>query len=450
MPRTYAKPRHFPLAVFLVALAACWPLQRRDGCAAEPAAGRTALLGGTVHTVSGPDLVGGTVLLAEGKIVAVGQEVPLPPEVQRIDVSGHHVYPGLIDAYTQLGLIEIDAVRATRDLAETGHINPNVRAQAAFNPDSELIPVARAGGVLTVLTAPEGGLISGTSAVMSLDGWSWEQMTLRAPAALHVHWPSVVRQAAGRVHPAAQALQAQAGPDPLEPLHQAFAAARAYAQARQAASREGQPLPTDVRWEAMLPVLEGRVPLFARADEWQQIESAVRFAMAEGVKLVIVGGYDAPLSAELLNSAQASVIVAGTHRLPRREDDPYDAPYTLPARLAQAGVPFCIATAERAANVRNLVNHAATAAAHGLDPAAAVRAITLSAAEVLGVADRLGSLDPGKDATLIVTDADLLDTTSRVTLAYIAGRPVDLTSRHTRLWDRYRRRYQAGRASDPP
>jgi imidazolonepropionase-like amidohydrolase len=404
----------------------------------EPVAPVVALVGGTVHTVCGEDLPGGAVLLLEGKIAAVGLDLALPPEAQRIDVTGCHVYPGLIDAYTQLGLVEIDAVRATRDTAESGQINPNVRAQEAFHPDSELIPVARAGGVLTVLTAPEGGLISGTSAVMRLDGWSWEEMTVHPAAGLHVQWPAM---AIAPPAPGAAPAPGSAAADALEPLRLAFADARAYAQARQTARQEGRLVQVDVRWEAMLPVLERRMPLVVRADTWQQIESAARFALAEGVRLVIVGGYDAPLCAELLKSAGAAVIVAGTHRLPLREDDAYDAPYTLPARLAQAGIPFCLASAGRAANVRNLANHAATAAAHGLERAAAVRAITLSAAEILGVADRLGSLAPGKEATLIVTDADVLDTTCHVTLAYIAGRPVDLSNRHTRLWDRYRRRY---------
>lgn len=439
----HLKQTSLPLVLSLLAFTAATLPQPACTRAADPPSAPIALVGGTVHTVCGPNIQNGTVLLANGKIVAVGQDVSLPPDVQRIDITGHHVYPGLIDAYTQLGLVEIDAVRATRDTAETGAINPNVRAQAAFNPDSELIPVARAAGVLTVLSAPEGGLLSGTSAVMYLDGWSWEQMTLNATAGLHVQWPDIPPPPAGQAQPAGQSPTLQSPPDVLEPLRQAFEAARAYYQARHAADPQGPVIQTDVRWEAMLPVLEGRVPLLARADEWQQIESAARFAMSEGLRLVIVGGYDAPLCAELLKQARAAVIIAGTHRLPRREDDPHDAPYTLPARLQQAGIPFCLATAGRAANVRNLANHAATAAAYGLETSAAVRAITLSAAEILGVADRLGSLEPGKDATLIVTDADVLDTTSHVTLAYIAGRPVDLTSRHTRLWDRYRRRYEA-------
>ncbi len=443
MPRMHLRQTSLPLALSLLAFTAASLPQPARTRACEPPSAPLALVGGTVHTVCGPDIPGGTVLLADGKIVAVGQEVSLPPNVLRIDVAGRHVYPGLIDAYTQLGLVEIDAVRATRDTAETGAINPNVRAQAAFNPDSELIPVARAAGVLTVLSAPEGGLVSGTSAVMYLDGWSWEQMTVNATAGVHVQWPEIPPPPAGQAQPAGQAPAPQSPPDVLEPLRQAFDAARAYHQARHAANCEGRSTQTDVRWEAMIPVLEGRVPLLVRADEWQQIESAARFAMAEGLRLVIVGGYDAPLCADLLKQAKAAVIVAGTHRLPRREDDPHDAAYTLPARLQQAGIPFCLATAGRAANVRNLANHAATAVAHGLDTSAAVRAITLSAAEILGVADRLGSLEAGKDATLIVTDADVLDTTSHVTLAYIAGRPVDLTSRHTRLWDRYRRRYEA-------
>ena len=399
-----------------------------------------AILGATIHTVSGGVIESGTIVFDAGRIVAIGKKVTLPPGTRQIDGTGRHVYPGLFNAYSKLGLVEISAVRATRDYAETGTINPNVKAEVAVNPDSELIPVTRAGGVLLSVVAPSGGLVSGTSAVMMLDGWTWEQMTLEAPAGMHVRWPRM--DPVAKSAPAESKEEAGKEPkDPLERLERTFADARAYQKARSAGESAAEDHPLDSRLEAMLPVLDGRLPLIVRADEVQRIQAAVAFADRHEVKLIVLGGYDAEHCAALLKKHEIPVIVTNVYRLPRRRSDDYDAPYTLPERLRAAGIKFCIA-ADGATDVRNLPHHAATAAGFGLPADEALKAITLYPAEIFGVADRVGSLEVGKDATLIVTDGDPLVTATRVEAAFIEGRSVDLDNRHKRLWRKYQEKYR--------
>ena len=339
-----------------------------------------ALVGATVYPVSRPPIPGATLVFDEGRITAIGAKVELPPGTKRIDVAGRRVYPGLINAYSQLGLVEIDAVRATRDFAETGKINPNVRAETAVNPDSELVPVTRSGGVLLSLAAPSGGLLSGRSALVQLDGWTNAEMTLKAPVGMHVQWPSMP--------PAADWKQGKAGSPADEPqardqavalLEETFAEARSYRKAR---SGEPGRHPIDLRWEAMLPVLEGEVPLIVTADRIGQIQAAVAFARRHRVKLIVYGGYDAARCAALLKEHDVPVIVSTVHRLPLRRDDPYDAPYTLPERLRAAGVTLAIAS-RNTWNARNLPYEAGMAAAYGLPPDEALKAITLSPARIL-------------------------------------------------------------------
>ncbi|MBD3299573.1 MAG: amidohydrolase family protein [candidate division Zixibacteria bacterium] len=396
-----------------------------------------ALVGGTVHTVSGADIANGTVLFEDGQVTAVGTDVSLPEGTEQIDVTGKHVYPGLIDAYSRIGLIEIGAVRATRDYAETGPVNPNVRAEVAVNPSSEIIPVTRSNGVLTALTVPRSGIMSGQSALLNLDGWTWEDMTLKAPVAMQVDWPRMVPYTGwwSRTSPEEQTKQRN---ERLKRLDQAFEDARAYRTAKRAPNAE--PL-NDIRWEAMLPVLDGELPIMVAADGIQQIQAAVAFAEREDVELIIVGGYDAPKCIDLLKRSNVPVIISETYRNPRRRGDDYDAPYVIAKTLLDAGVPFCIAGGGGASNERNLPYHAARAAAFGLPPDEALRAITLHPARILGAGERIGSLETGKDATIIVTDGDILEITSHVERAFIQGRTVDLSDKQKLLWQKYQEKY---------
>jgi imidazolonepropionase-like amidohydrolase len=402
-----------------------------------PQKGPIALTNAAIYPVSGPAIEKGTLVFNGGKITAIGKEVKIPEKAEVIDLAGKRVYPGLFEALSILGLVEINAVRATNDFQEVGLVNPNVRAIVAVNPDSELIPVSRANGVLLALTAPSGRLVAGRSAVIQLDGWTWEDMALaRGDAALHIYWPR-----AARPLPGGQAEESGPKPDEgLDKLREALADARAYATAR-AADLE---FPRDARWESFQDVLSGKLPVIVHADEMRQITAAVAFAEREKLKLIIAGGYDAADCAPLLKKHDIPVIVGGVYRLPLRRGDAYDAPYSLPARLSAAGIRFCIAGVERhgASNVRNLPYHAATAVAYGLSAEEGLKAITLYPSQILGVASRVGSLEVGKDATFFVADGDPLETPTQVSAAWIQGRKVDLNNRHERLYRKYEEKYR--------
>lgn len=401
-----------------------------------------ALVGGTIHPISGPAISDGAIVLEGGRIKALGAADVVPEGCRRIAIPGRHVYPGLIDAGTELGLVEIPSIRATVDRTETGSLNPNVRAQVAFNPDSELLPVTRTNGILTVLAAPAGGLVSGVSAVMHLDGWTWEDMALKPAAGLHVAWPrmSPFRSRFFETSDDDQAAERERG---LRELRQLLVDARAYQSALRAASAGKRAAPDhDARLAAMAPVLSGELPIIVAADDLRQIQAALAFASAEKLKLIVSGGYDAAQAAEMLKSHGVPVIVGGVHRLPQRADDAYDAAFTLPERLRAAGVTFCISAATEASQSRNLPYHAATAAAYGLPADEALKAITLYPAQILGVADRIGSLEVGKDATLIVTTGDPLELTTEVEQAFIQGRAVDLSNKQIKLWEKYKEKYR--------
>jgi len=433
-----------------------------DAIPGAPQTVPVALVGGTLHPVSGPPIVGGTILFEAGKIVELGVDVELSAATVVVDVSGRHVYPGLFAAHSHLGLVEIASVRGTLDTSESGDFNPNLEAQRSVQPDSEILPVTRSGGVLLALTAPRGGRIAGMAAVLQLDGWTYEDMTLASRTALVMAWPKVPPVLENPSSPTdgeapdkrKAGANADAGGVELLALRRFFDDARAYEKARLAhregnASAGAEPA-SDARLAALGPVLRREVPILVEANELSRIQSAVAFAVGQDVRLILLGGYDAPACAELLRRHDVAVIVSAVHRLPQRRDDPYDAAYTLPERLRASGVRYCISCSDRsiAANVRNLPHHAATAVAFGLPPEEALKAITLYPARILGVEERVGSLETGKDATVIVTTGDPLQMTTRVEAAYIQGRAVDLSDRQKRLYEKYREKYRRLRPAE--
>ena len=411
-----------------------------------PAAKQTetiALVGGTIHTVSGESYEGGTLLFADGKITGVGDDVELPEDTKSISIKGKHVYPGLFESHSQMGLTEIGAVRATRDFDEIGDVNPNAKAISSVNPENVVIPVSRANGILLALTAPGGGLVSGKSAILQMDGWTYEDMALLPEAAMQINWPSqsLSPRRARRMSKKEIEEYKKRQAENLRGVRKLFDQARAYRDLRKSAPDDQ---PFDLRLEAMTDVVDGKMPIMVRADRAVEIQSAVAFAVEQKLKLIILGGYDAEVCADLLNKHDVPVIISAVFRLPRRTDDDYDAAYTLPARLAKAKVKFCISGTDRSRtwNTRILPYHAGTAVAYGLDAQEAIRAITLYPAQILGVADRVGSLELGKDATLIVTDGSPLETFTKVEHAFIQGRKIDLSSRHQRLFKKYEQRQE--------
>jgi imidazolonepropionase-like amidohydrolase len=325
-----------------------------------------------------------------------------------------------------------------------------------FNPGSDHIPVARINGITTVHVMPGGSVMSGTGALMHMDGWTWEDMTVRAPTGLIVRWPAMV-PVRGGFNPRSDEEQNRARDRALEEIRDAFNDARAYWKARGAEGARGIPRhDRDVKWNAMKQALDGEIPVFFVAQRMSQIRAALDFAEEQGLtNLVLVGGNDAWQIADELKERDIAVICDRIFDQPLRSHDPYDAPYALPAKLKAAGVRFCVSDgagsggdAFNPMNARNLPYEAGMASAFGLPRDEAVRAITLYAAQILGAGDRLGSIEAGKIADLVVTDGDLLEITTSVEQVYIRGKPIPMESRQTRLFEQYDARPRGANARE--
>lgn len=407
-------------------------------CAAPAIAETLALTGGTVHPVTGPAIAGGTVVVTDGKITAVGAGISPPAGATVVSCEGKHVYPGLISAFTILGLTEVGSVLGTNDQNETGNVNPNIRAEVQINPESDHLPVTRVNGITSALSVPRGGAISGTSALIHLDGWTQEDMTVARPVGLHVNWPSLsINRAWWETR--SEEDQKKAREEAVQAIRDAFEDARAYWKAREAEGKAGVPRhDRDVKWDAMGRVLRGEIPVMFHADAQNQIRSVLRFVDEQKLpRVVLVGGQDAWRVADELKARDIAVITGDPLSLPRRGYEPYDTGMSAAARLQAAGVRFCISDGGGSTNARNLGHGAAMAAAYGLPRDEALKSITLYPAQILGVGDRLGSIEPGKVADLIVTDGDPLEITTHVEQVYINGKPTSMESRHTRLFKKY-------------
>jgi imidazolonepropionase-like amidohydrolase len=399
-----------------------------------------AIVDATVHPISGPDIPRGAVLIDSGRIQAVGPKVPIPRHAVVVHAPGLHVYPGLIDAGSELGLAEVGAVRATIDTSEGGELQPDLLALTAVNPASEHFAVTRFAGITAALTRPTGGLLSGQSAVIRLAGWTPDEMSLRSPVALHLNFPAAPgagpRFTRARVAPEERRRRREEYEERLRRLREFFERAKRYEAARAQAPDRA---PYDPRLEAMIPYVTGKRPVILHADAAPVIRAALQFAEPLGLKVILAGGRDAWKVADLLAQKHISLIYGPVYKLPASDEDPYDAVYAAPAVLHRAGVPLCFQSAD-AAMSRDLPHQAGIACAYGLPHAAALRAVTLDAAQILGVGDLLGSLEPGKLADLIVTDGDPLEITTSVHNLFIAGKPVPLESKQTRLYQLYRQR----------
>jgi imidazolonepropionase-like amidohydrolase len=413
-------------------------------CALPLAAADNSFLirGATVHPVSGADLANGSILVVNGKIAEIGVKVAAPKGVRVVDAKGLHVYPGLIDSGTQMGLSEVGSVRETADTTEVGDFNPQLRAIIAINPASEHIPVVRANGITTVVSTPSGGVLSGQSALIHLDGWTWEEMEVRRSAAMVLNFPAMEsggrRGGGGGGRPGATpfAEVRRNYEKKLADLRLFFESARRYRQAKLAASPGFR---TDVKLEAMIPVLEGKLPVAIVAVRERAIREALQFAEKEKIRMILAEPREAGKLASELKAKNVPVILGPTQTAPLNEDDPYDAAYTLPGELYKAGVKFALGTFGNQF-ARNLPYNAAQAVAYGLPPLEGLKAITLNAAEIWGIGDQYGSLDQGKWADLMITDGDPLEVRTQVKQVFIQGREISLDNKHLRLYQQHKSR----------
>jgi imidazolonepropionase-like amidohydrolase len=405
------------------------------------------LRGSTIHTLSGAQIDNGSVLVRSGKIIGVGKDIPVPKDVKVIDGKGLHVYPGMFDAATEIGLVEVNAVRETLDTTELGRFNPQLVALTAVNPSSEHIPVTRANGITTVATLPEGPLISGQVSVIHLDGWTTDEMGVSRTAGLHLRIPFIQvpnrpfqpddtavppnQNAPNRFTEAKQSFDKQ-----MAELNEFFDSARRYREAKNAKAPDFR---TDLKLEAMLPVIEGKEPVLVTAIREREIRDAIAFADKQKVKIILCEAPEAYKVIKEIKERDIPVILGPTLDLPENEDDPYDRAYITPAELQKAGIRFAIGTFTGTASLssRNLPYEAAQAVAFGLPHDDALRAITRNAAEIWGVGDRIGTIEEGKWADLMVTDGDPLEARTQVRYLFVKGKTVDLDNKQKQLYQKY-------------
>ncbi len=401
------------------------------------------LRGGTIHTMAGPVIENGSVLVRGGKIVAVGKNFTTPQGYKVIDISGKQVYPGMIDAASMLGLDSTASEQAT-DAQEIGLINPQLRAATAVNPANEHITASRANGVTSVIEMPDGDLISGQMSLIHMDGSANDKMVVAGLVAIHLRFPALETKPLPP-HESAD----DDDPEPPEPipyeqakekydremkaLNEFFEQARTYQHARAAKAPGFQP---DLKLEAMVPVLEGKTPMFVTAVREREIREAIEFADKQKVRIILADAYESYKLIPLIKAHDIAVVLGPTFTLPLNEDDAYDRSFTVPAALHDAGIRFAIASFS-ARQSRNLPYQAAAAVPFGLAHEDAYRAVSLSAAEIFGVANHVGSIEEGKAADLIVADGDPLEVTTKMSIVFIDGQPMNLETRQKQLYDKY-------------
>ena len=428
----------------LIIILFSFTINANDQIPAPPQKNPILLENGMIHTISN-GIIKGSILFDKGKIIRISDYISPPNNAEVINLDGKHVYPGFISAVSRIGLVEINAVDVTNDHSERGDFNPNVRANVSYNPDSHIIPTTRSNGVLIANVTPSSGVVSGQSTIMMMDGWTWEDATFSHPTGLHINWPQMgVRSGGGRWMRMSPARQIERRNKALKELDDMIKDGRAYAKLRQTKTRTAKDYhDKDLRWESMIPYVEGKLPIFIHANEVRQIEAAVNWSNRHELKIIIVGGKDAWRNTEILQENKIPVIYEVVTALPSRRFEDYDQAYKSPLMLYQAGVKFCISSSRSDAyRVRNLPNQAAMAAAYGLPKDVALRSITLSAAEILGIESQVGSLEAGKDATLFISNGDPLEIRTNVLQAYIQGRKIDMGDKHKSLYNKYQQKYQ--------
>lgn len=391
------------------------------------------IIGATAHLGNGQLIENSLVAFDKGKITRVEKAVP-GADLSKyliVDASGKHVYPGLIVPNSTLGLIEIEAIRATRDAADIGQFNPNLRTLIAYNTDSEVIPTIRSQGILLAQPTPDGGLIAGTSSVVQLDAWNWEDAAYAMDIGVHLNWPNRV----SFNFFTGETTQNERYAEQIRSIEQFLEDAKAYTQTP-------SPTPANLKLEAMRGLFSKDKKLFVRVNSARDITQAVLLGKKYGFSMVVVGGRDSWMVSDLLKENHVSVILGKTHSLPTRDDDDVDLPFKVPALLSQAGVLFCFGGDEGWWDNRNLAYQAGHAVGYGLSKENAIEALTLNTAKILGIDSRTGSLEAGKDANLFISEGDVLDMrTGKVSRAFIQGRDIDLDNKQKVLYRKFKEKY---------
>ncbi len=400
----------------------------------------------TIHVGNGTVIENGVIVVKDGKIEKVGKDIVVPADATNVvDGQGKQVYPGLILPSSSLGLVEISSIRASNDAREIGNMNPNVRSIVAYNTDSKVINTLRSNGILSANIIPQGSFLAGSSSVVQLDAWNWQDASLKTDGGMHLYMPSLMARPSfgrrggggpGGPNPGVESDPVKEGLQQLENLKGFFREAKAYLA-----------VPTheevNLKFEAVKDLLAKKQKFYVHATTVKQMLVALDFVKEFGFDLVLVGASESWQIAPLLKQHNVSVILEQMHSLPTTTDDDVDQPYKAAAALQKAGVLFAISDDDSQTRGRNLAFNAGTAVAYGLDKEQAIAAITLNAAKLMGVADKIGSIEVGKDANFIISSGDILDmATSNVTDAFIQGRKVNLDDKQKQLNDRFEQKYE--------
>lgn len=422
---------------------------------APPQKGTIYIKNATIHVGNGKVIENGVIEVKDGKIAQVGTNISVPEGANVTDAKGKHVYPGLILPTSNLGLVEVSAVRATSDVRELGDLNPNIRSIVAYNTDSKVINTLRSNGILMANVVPQGSLLAGSSSMVQLDAWNWEDAAYNTDAGMHLYMPSMMAGGRGRFGGGGGG--GFGGPnaggqerDPVKEGLERIEGVKTFFKEAKAYLAEEKHEQTNLKFESVKNLFTKKQKLYAHANTTRQMLVAMDIAKEFGFDLVIVGGSDSYQIADLLKKNNVSVILQQPHSLPTGEDDDVDQPYKTAAALQKAGVLFAISDDDSQTRGRNLAFNAGTAVAYGLSKEDALAAISLNAAKIMGVSDKAGSIEVGKDANIVISEGDILDMrTSVVTEAFIQGRKIDLTDKHKLLNDRFNKKYDIKQKPKP-
>ncbi len=404
------------------------------------------LYNGTLHKGNGEVITNAVVIMEKGKITYAGPMVASDfKDAKVIDVNGKHIYPGIILPTSSLGLIETNAIRASNDVREIGDLNPNVRSIVAYNTDSKVINTLRSNGILMANIVPQGSFLAGSSSVVQLDAWTWTDASLKTDEGMHLYMPTLMprptfgRGGGGRPggpNAGAESDPVKEGLEQIEKLKAFFREAKAY----NSVTTHDE---TNLKYEAVKNLFTKNQKFYVHANTVKQMLVALDFVKEFGFDVVIVGGSESWQIPALLKQHNVSVILQQMHSLPTTTDDDVDQPYKTAAILQKAGVLFAISDDDNQTRGRNIAFNAGTAVTYGLTKEEALAAITLNVAKIMGVADKTGSIEVGKDANIIISSGDILDmSTNNVTDAFIQGRKINLDDKQKQLNERYEEKYQ--------